>query len=195
MRNKVLLVDDEVQVTEALKRVFHKENFEILSAQSAEEALRLLRQEPVDIVISDEKMPGMLGSEFLALVFERYPETIRIMLTGYADLEVALRAINQGHIYRFLVKPINELELKSTIRQAIQHTELILESRRLLSTVRQQQALLEELEKKDPGITKVKRDKMGAVILEETGYDPDQLIEEIVQEIRKWEESSSCRGK
>jgi two-component system, probable response regulator PhcQ len=136
-------------------------------------------------------MPGMSGSEFLALVYQRYPETVRIILTGHADLELALRAINQGHIYRFLVKPVNDMELKVTIRQAIQHKELIMESRRLLNTVRQQRTLFNELEKENPGITKVKRDELGAVILEDAGYDPDQLVEEINQEIMKWKGSPS----
>jgi two-component system, probable response regulator PhcQ len=195
MTHNVLLVDDELFVVEALKRVLRKEAYAVLTAGSAEDALQLLAKKSVDIVISDEKMPGMSGSEFLALVYQKYPETVRIMLTGHADLEVALRAINQGHIYRFLIKPINELELKVTIRQAIQHKELIMESRRLLNTVRRQQAFLTELERENPGITKVNRDKMGAIILEDTGYDPDTLIEKINQEIRRSEEPPSRPGK
>jgi two-component system, probable response regulator PhcQ len=191
MTHKVLLVDDELHIVEAIKRVLRKEDYAVLTAGSAEEALGLLAQESVDVVISDEKMSGMCGSEFLALVYQRYPETVRIILTGHADLEVALRAINQGHIYRFLVKPVNDLELKVTIRQAIQHKELIMESRRLLNTVRQQQALFNELEKENPGITRVKRDELGAILLEDAEYDPDKLVEEINREILKWEGSSS----
>jgi two-component system, probable response regulator PhcQ len=188
MKSKILVVDDEPHVTQAMKRLLFKEGFEVLTAQSAEEALGLLAQKPIDVVISDEKMPGMSGSDFLALVYNKYPETVRIILTGHADLDMALKAINQGQIYRFLIKPVNEIELKAAIRQAIQHHELITESRRLLNTVRQQQTLIQELEKENPGITKVKRDKMGAVILEDTGYDANQLIEEINREIMKWED-------
>jgi two-component system, probable response regulator PhcQ len=193
MPHTILLVDDEPHVLEALKRVLRKEDFEILTAGSAENALGLLAQEPVDVIISDEKMSGMGGTEFLALAYQKYPETIRIILTGHADLEVALKAINLGHIYRFLIKPINEMELKVTLRQAIQHKELITESRRLLNTVRQQQALIRELEKETPGITKVKRDEMGAIILEESEFDPDELIEKINQEIMKCEDLFSKR--
>lgn len=187
MSHKILLVDDEPHVTEALKRVLRKEAYEVLTAQSAEEALGILARESVDVVISDEQMPGMCGSEFLALVYRKYPETARIILTGHANLEAALRAINQGQIYRFLTKPINEMELKVAIRQAIQHKELMAESRRLLNTVRQQQALLQELEKESPGITKVQRDAWGAVVLDEDDYDPDGLIEKINKEINKCE--------
>lgn len=187
MTHKILLVDDEPHVLDGLKRILRKEDYEVLKAESAEKALELLAQEPVDAVISDEKMTGMCGSEFLAHVYQRYPETIRIILTGHADLEVALKAINLGHIYRFLVKPINEMELKVTIRQAIQHKKLITESHRLLNTVRHQKALIQELERENPGITKVKRDEIGAVILDYTEFDPDELIEKINQEIIKCE--------
>jgi two-component system, probable response regulator PhcQ len=188
MTHKILLVDDEPYVLEGLKRILRKEDHEVLTAESAEKALALLTQEAVDVVISDEKMTGMAGSEFLALVYQRYPETIRIILTGHADLEVALKAINLGHIYRFLVKPINEMELKITIRQAIQHKKLVTESHRLLNTVRHQKLLIQELEKENPGITRVKRDELGAVILDDTEFDPDELIEKINLEIMKCED-------
>ena len=185
--HRILLVDDEPYVTEALKRILHKKGFDVFTAESADEALNLLAQEPVDIVVSDEKMPGLCGSEFLALVYQKYPETVRIILTGHADLEVALRAINIGQIYRFLIKPINELELEVTIRQAIQHKELLTKSSRLLTTVRQQQALLQELEKENPGITNVNRDSRGVIVLDESDFDPDDLIEKINAEINKFE--------
>ncbi len=111
------------------KRTLHREPFEILSAGSANEALQILAREPIDLVISDEMMPGMSGSEFLAEVYRNYPETIKILLTGHANLNVAVRAINEGHIYRFLMKPCNEQEIRITIRQAIQQKELTEKSR------------------------------------------------------------------
>jgi two-component system probable response regulator PhcQ len=167
MPYRVLFVDDEPHVTEALKRALRKEPYEVLSASSAREALALMKREPVDVVISDERMPGMPGSEFLAVVFQEYPDTVRIILTGHANLDAAVRAINQGHIYRFLTKPVNDLELSVTIRQAIQYKELASGSRRLLKTARQQHALIEELERANPGITDVDRDEDGAIVLDE----------------------------
>jgi two-component system, probable response regulator PhcQ len=103
-----------------------------LSANSANEALQILAREAVTVVISDEKMPGMRGAEFLARVYRDYPETIRIMLTGHANLDLAMRAVNEGQIYRFLLKPCNEQEIRITIRQAVQQKELSEKSRRLL---------------------------------------------------------------
>ncbi len=183
MPHKILLVDDEPHVTEALKRTLHREPFEILSAGSANEALQILARETIAVVISDEMMPGMSGSEFLAVVYRNYPETIRIMLTGHANLNVAVRAINEGHIYRFLMKPCNEQEIRLTIRQAIQQKELAEKSRQLLRKVKQQNLILQRMEKEYPGIAKVERDSTGAIIVDDFGSDLDRLIQQIKEEL------------
>jgi len=186
MSRTILLVDDEPLVTEALKRALRKEPYLVLNARSAAEALRILEKHPVDVVVSDERMPGMTGSEFLAVVCRKYPETMRIILTGHADLESALRAINEGHVYRFLRKPCNEAELIHTLRQAVQQKDLASGSRRLLHAFRKQQSELNALEKEHPGIRTVKRDERGAIVLEEEeDYDLDTLIEEIEREVRQ----------
>jgi two-component system, probable response regulator PhcQ len=183
MAHRILLVDDEPHVTEALKRALHKEPYEVLSAGSADDALEILARQPVDVVISDEMMPGILGSELLAMVYRKYPDTIRIILTGHANLEAALRAINEGQIYRFLIKPCNEMELRVTIRQAIQQKELATESRRLLQRVKGQHLMLQQLEREHPGITRLERDAMGTIIIDDTGYDLDELIKEMQAEL------------
>jgi two-component system probable response regulator PhcQ len=183
MAHKILLVDDEPHVTEALKRTLYQEPYEVLSAKSAKEALQILAREPVAVVITDERMPGMQGSEFLAVVYRDYPETIRIMLTGHANLDLAIRAINEGQIYRFLMKPCNEQEIRLAIRQAVQQKELTEKSRQLLKKVKQQDRVLDRLEKDNPGITKVERDPNGTVIIEDFGFDLDRLIQEIKEEL------------
>lgn len=179
----VLFVDDEPHVTQALKRALHKEPYEILSAASAEEALTVMAGQPVDVVISDELMPGMLGSEFLALVYRKYPDIVSIMLTGHANLEVALRAINEGHVYRLLTKPCNELELTVTVRQAIQQKLLATESRRLLKKVKHQRSVLQELEREHPGISRLDRDGAGTIVIDDADYDVDNLIAQIHAEL------------
>lgn len=185
MANKILVVDDEPHVTEALIRMLHREPYEVLSANSANEALQILSHESIAVVISDEKMPGIQGAEFLALVYRDYPDTVRIMLTGHANLDLAMRAINEGQIYRFFMKPCNEEEIIHTIRQAVQQKELAEKSRRLLQKVRQQDFVLHRLEKDNPGITKVERDSSGAIILDDFGFDLDKLIQEINKELDK----------
>jgi len=167
MPNKVLFVDDEPHVTEALKRVLRKQPYEVLSANSAEGALEILAREPVDVVVSDERMPGMSGSQFLAIVCRDYPDTIRMMLTGHASLEAAIRAINEGEIYRFFTKPCNEVDLAVTIRQALQLKDLMAESQQLRQVVQDQTAILQKMENHHPGITNVKRDLDGAIVVDD----------------------------
>ncbi len=130
MPHRVLFVDDEPSVLAGLRRALHKEPYQVLCATSAAEALRLMAETPVDAVISDEQMPGMSGSELLAEVRRRYPETVRMMLTGNASLNTAIRAINEGAVYRFFTKPCNELDLATTIRHALEQKDLIEENRR-----------------------------------------------------------------
>jgi DNA-binding NtrC family response regulator len=165
--HKLLIVDDQPAIRDMLVEALSRESYKVLSAASAEEAFDLLKREPVDVVISDEKMPGMSGSKFLSIVREKYPQTIRIILTGHASLELAIRAINEGEIYRFFTKPCNIVDLSVTIRQALQQRDLETENQRLLKLVRQQALSLQALEKRSPGITKVKRDSGGAVIIDD----------------------------
>lgn len=186
MSHTVLLVDDEPNVTEALKRALHRGPYMVLTANSARQALEMLEREPVDVIVSDEMMPGMLGSELLSVAYKQYPDTIRILLTGHVNLEVALRAINEGHIYRFLIKPCNELELSVTIRQAIQHKELAEKSRKLLREVKHQHSILRRLEQNHPGITRVERDCGGAIVIDDDdNRDLDSLIDQMHKELEE----------
>jgi DNA-binding NtrC family response regulator len=194
MLHKILFVDDDPFVTEALKRMLRKEPYAMLSADSAGQALDLLSREPVDVVISDEIMPGMRGSDFLAIVFQKHPDTVRIILTGHANLETAVRAINDGHVYRFLTKPCNEFELILTLRQAIQHNELAVESRRLLRAFRKQKAALLDLEKEFPGIMEMNTDSTGAIIIDESETDVDALIGQINTEMTIYELSEKAES-
>src|SRR5208283_4657525 len=157
MTHTVLLVDDDPLVLEGLMRALHKQTYETLSAVSAESALEILSRKKVDVVVSDEMMPGMPGSDFLGVVCNKYPETIRIILTGHPNLESALRSINKGHVYRFLTKPCSGVELNIIIRQAIRQRDLLRRSLTLLETVQRQNSILERLESQHPGITKVSR--------------------------------------
>lgn len=178
MRHRVLIVDDEPRVTEGMERALRKEDYEVISANSAERALEILRGEAVDVVVSDERMPGMCGSELLAIVAREYPETVRIVLSGQASLEAAVRAINDGQIYRFLLKPCNDVNLAITIRQALEHKDLLTRNQELLKTVKRQYRLLHELEREHPGITRVKKSERGVVVIEEE-CDPQTVLQEI----------------
>ena len=187
MLGRVLFVDDEPQVTDGLKRALHREPYEILTAPAANQALELLAGGPVDVVISDDKMPGMSGSEFLSIVRREYPDTIRIILTGQANLDTFTRAVQQGQVYRFFIKPCNEVDLAVTIRQALEQKKLMSESRRLVRVLNEQYTLLEQLEQKYPGITEVRKDQEGVVLVDAPQGDAETLIQQIITDAERAE--------
>ncbi|MFQ5670104.1 MAG: response regulator [Acidobacteriota bacterium] len=180
---RILFVDDEQNVTAALKRSLRREPYEILSASSAQEGLEILARQSIDVVVSDEKMPGMSGTEFLGLVCRRYPQTVRIMLTGQASLEAAIRAINEGEVLRFFTKPCNDTDLRVTIQQALQQRDLARQSRRLLQEYQKQGAALAELERENPGLTRLDTDGTGAIIVDEVQGNVEDLLRQIEEEI------------
>ena len=119
------------------------------------------------MVISDHLMPNMTGLEFLKIVRERFPDMVRLMLTGHADMQTAIDAINQGNIYRFLTKPWDDTELKVTLFLAFEQLDLERENRKLLSMVRRQYDVIKSLEREHPGLGHVVRDAEGYVLLED----------------------------
>ncbi len=167
----ILIVDDEENVLKALRRSLRKEGYELHVASQPSEALELLRQTRVDLVLSDHLMPNMTGLEFLKIVRDRHPDTVRVMLTGHADMQTAINAINQGEIYRFLTKPWDDTELKVTLFLAFEQLDLERENRRLLATVRRQHELIKSLELEHPGIGHIVRDADGAILIDEPGID------------------------
>jgi len=175
----LLLVDDEPNVLDSLKRSLRNKGYAISCAISGETALEILRARPIDIIISDQSMPGMSGTDLLARVREDFPDTIRFILTGQADLDVAMDAINKGAVTRFFLKPVNTVDLAAAIRQALQQKELLTQARRLLEKVQDQKTLLQRLERQHPGITRVERDEEGAIVLDSIPDDYDAFIAEI----------------
>ena len=143
----VLFVDDEPNVLTAVQRLLRSEPMEILTASGPEEALRLLECTPVHLVITDHQMPRMSGVDLLSKVRERHPEIVRVMMTGYTQMDVAVEAINRGEIYRLLTKPWNEDELRVTIRQAFDHYALKDEVNRLNQITRNQNFKLQDMNK------------------------------------------------
>jgi DNA-binding NtrC family response regulator len=169
----VLLVDDEPQVTEALKRALRREPFEFLTATSALAGEEVLKLRQIDVVISDEQMPGVSGSEFLSRVRKLYPHTIRMILSGQATLQAAVRAINEGEVYRFFLKPCNPTDLTFTIRQALMHKRLEEQSRRLLREYQKQAAMLAKLDNPGSDLLRVDTDAQGAIVIDEADEAAD----------------------
>ncbi|MGZ8175740.1 response regulator [Methylobacter sp.] len=129
----LLLVDDETNILNALKRTLRPEGYTILTANSGEEGLVLLSQHEVGVIISDQRMPHMTGVEFLRQVKVLYPKTLRIVLSGYTELDSVTSIINEGAVCKFLTKPWDDDLLRNNIREAFQCYEMEQENARLLS--------------------------------------------------------------
>jgi len=134
----LLFVDDEDNVLKALKRIFLEENYKIFTALSAKDALDVMEREKIHLVISDHRMPGMTGTQLLKEIKQKWPETIRIMLTGYADIQSVMGAVNEGAVYKFITKPWNDEDLRLTVSLALQQYVLIQENRKLRDLTRTQ---------------------------------------------------------
>ncbi len=120
----VLLVDDEPNLLRALSRSLRQQPYRINTARSAEEAMDILKAHRVDLIVSDEQMPGISGTKFLSWVADNFPEVPRIILTGQPSVPSALRAINEGGVYRYFTKPCDIVELALAIRQGLEEKVL-----------------------------------------------------------------------
>lgn len=164
-KHRILFVDDEVSILNALKRLFRNEGFEVHTAKSGREGLDLLKTmgKPFSLIVSDQRMPEMDGTAFLEKSKAVYPKARRVMLTGYTDMEALVNAINRGEIHRYLTKPWNDHDLLVQVRQELAQYELILENLRLLHLVNKQNRELKdfnrELEKKVAERTREAREK------------------------------------
>ncbi len=142
-RPRILVVDDEEAILETMTFTF-EDDYEVLTSPSARKALKLLGESgPVAVVISDQRMPEMTGVEFLARVFAMHPTTVRIILTGFADMDAIIRAINDGHVYAYITKPWEPDQLKQVVRRAVEHHSLAVENERLVGGLRASNLFLE----------------------------------------------------
>ncbi|WP_448645332.1 HD domain-containing phosphohydrolase [Pseudomonas mediterranea] len=141
----VLLVDDEESILNSLRRLLRSQPYEILLADSGAKALEILKERPVDLVMTDARMPNMDGATLLAQIRKLYPSTLRILLTGYADVDMMTKAINEGGLYRYLSKPWNDDELVQALRQALAHQHSESERQRLEALNREQNQQLKTL--------------------------------------------------
>jgi len=142
---RILCVDDEPNVLNALRRLFIDNNYTIITAASGPEGISILEKEHVQLVISDYRMPSMSGVEFLREVYKRWPNTVRIVLSGYADVSAIVGAINEGHIYKFIPKPWNDDELKVTISNALERYFLFKKNTELTAELKNKNDELLEL--------------------------------------------------
>lgn len=180
----ILLVDDEAFILNSLKRALLEEEkvkkYTIFTAQNPAMAFEIMKKRKIHLIISDQNMPEMPGNKFLELVRAMSPLTIRIMLTGQPSLEVAIRTINDGQIYRFLTKPWNNFELAMTISQALNQYDLEAKNRYLLQKVNQQANAFQLIERQHPGITKITMDNEGTIVAPDLDEITDQELDDLI---------------
>jgi DNA-binding NtrC family response regulator len=188
--SRILIVDDELAILHALQRLLRAVPctyanmvfpLQVEIFTSPKDALHRVAQTPFDLVLTDYRMPEMDGVALLTQVRAIQPDTARLILSGYADLNVLVRAINDVEIYRFIAKPWNDYELVAAIAQALHNRDLLLENRRLADEARAEIGELsaEELETKrlealEPGITRVNWGPDGSVVLDPEFQDLDE---------------------
>ncbi|MGY6275490.1 HD domain-containing phosphohydrolase [Methylomonas sp. MgM2] len=142
---QLLFVDDEPNVLKALKRLFRSDDYEVHLAEGGEAGLEILRRQPIDLIISDMRMPHIDGAEFLMRVTKQWPDTVRILLTGYADLESTISAVNDGKIYCYCSKPWEDNELKILVNNALEQKRLREDRQRLYEIINDQNQQLKVL--------------------------------------------------
>jgi len=197
---RILFVDDERNVLRSLERTFLDEDYEIMTANSGADGLQtLLEVSPIQVVISDYRMPEMTGVEFLREVCKKWPDTVRIVLSGYADTASIVAAINEGEIYKFIPKPWNEDDLKVTIVNALERYNLNKKNQELAEALK---AKNEELEKLNDELERMVTEKTSKVLLQKEvimrvqditnaipvgiiGIDPDGIIVQCNTEAEK----------
>jgi signal transduction histidine kinase len=130
-RHTILVVDDEPDVVASVRDLLRLD-YRVLGATSSQEGLNLLRENEVHVILTDQRMPGTSGVEFLGQARGQYPEAIRLLITGYADIKAVIDAINRGSVFRYISKPWDPDEFQSIIRQAVEQYDLLVERRRLL---------------------------------------------------------------
>jgi signal transduction histidine kinase len=140
-RHTLLVVDDEVDVLESLRHLFHRA-YRVLTASSGDQAVEVLNHHEVHLILSDQRMPGMSGDVFLSHARKTQPDAIRMLFTGYADIQAVINAVNEGHIYRYILKPWDASELEGVIRQAAEQFDLLADRKRLIAELKAANAQL-----------------------------------------------------
>lgn len=155
----LLLVDDEENILAALKRLLRRDGYHIVTATSGAQGLQRLTEHAVDVIVSDQRMPGMTGVEFLRRAKELYPDTVRIVLSGYTELQSITDAVNEGAIYKFLTKPWDDERLRSHILEAFRSKEMADENARLGKAVAEANEELAQVNQRLQDLLQVQRDR------------------------------------
>lgn len=163
-QHTILIVDDESNFLSSMRRALRKEPYALVTAKNGVEALEVLENQEVSLVLSDYMMPEMDGLTLIKQIHGKYPHILSIMLTALSEIDIAMQAINDAGVYKFILKPVEINSLRVTLQRALESLDLIAEKEGLLQKVKNRDAILQKLEQQYPGITKVERDADGYVL-------------------------------
>ncbi len=204
-KHTVLCVDDDASILKSLKRLLRKEGYNLITASSGPEGLKILKENDVHLIICDQRMPGMSGTEFLAIVQEKHSAAIRIVLTGYTEVDAITQAINKGHVYKFFLKPWNDQSLKLEIKQALEQYDLIQANKTLNKKVLEQN---EELKKVNEHLEELVRERTEVLKIQNKALELSRAVledlpvpilgvgaEGLVAVVNQSAQALSCNGK
>ena len=162
----LLIIDDELEITKSIARQFRKK-YQVFSATSAKEGLEIMEKEHIQVILSDQRMPGMTGVDFFSMIKDKYPDALKLLLTGYTDIEAVIGAINEGQVFRYVTKPWIPEELETIVREAFEKYELITNNQRLMLRLQDANQTLEikvkertsELEKLNSRLSELNQEK------------------------------------
>jgi DNA-binding NtrC family response regulator len=163
-KHTILVVDDEELFIEYIKSMLSGESYNVVTASNGKQGLEILKKQSVNLVISEYKIPLMNGLEFLEKVRIIYPDILTVMVTDQADINLAIKAVNEAGVYKFLLKPWDDIDFKNTIKRTLESLQVIKERDELIRKVKTHEATLKDLEKRYPGITKVEKDEDGYIL-------------------------------
>jgi DNA-binding NtrC family response regulator len=178
---EILFVDDEEPILRAIRRDLKGEPYVIHTTPSPEEALKILEREKISVIVSDHRMPKMTGIEMLIEAKQHYPDIVRVVLSGQADLPMVIKAINQGSVFQFLTKPWEQQELRDAIRGIVQHVQTV---ERLKNEVAALPGgvtpeTMSVLERSHPGISQLRRTSTGAIEIDPN--DPSLAMLDLIR--------------
>lgn len=141
----ILLVDDQDAILDLLETILENDDYQIYRASNADEAMKILEKHYIHLIISDQVMPGMTGTDMFQIVKDMYPDTLRILITAYPDIENAMDAINRAEVYRFIPKPWQNQDMLNTVKRGLEYFELRKELKRLMVIYRSHKEILNKL--------------------------------------------------
>lgn len=165
----LLVIDDEEEITRSLFRQFRKQ-YKVHTATSGIEAINLMEENPIQVVLSDQRMPGMTGVDFFSKIKNKYPDALKLILTGYSDIEAVVGAINDGQVFRYLTKPWNPVELDLAIEEAFEKHDLITNNRKLMQQLHDANVFLEEKVKERTSELEKANHRLKALNIEKNKY-------------------------